>query len=97
MLDYENSANPYSERRETIANWKFHATKDISETEEILSCANSLTSRNIKSKDALHIACATELKCEYFITTDMALIKKCSNLKDIRVINPVEFVKTRNL
>lgn len=75
MLDFENNANPCSERRETIANWKFQAMADTGETEEILSLAKSLTKQNIKSKDALHLACAIELKCEYFITTDFALKK----------------------
>jgi len=46
----------------------------------------------IKPKDSLHLACAIEAKSEYFLTTDKILIKKSKHLKEIRVINPLEFI-----
>lgn len=44
----------------------------------------------IKPKDALHIACAKSMNCDYFITTDRGLTNK--NVDDITIINPVDFV-----
>lgn len=92
ILDYENSENPFPERRETINNWKKYAKKDASATKSILKLANQLLTKGIKPKDALHVACAVELKCNYFITTDLQLIKKLVNFEQVIVVNPVDFI-----
>jgi len=41
--------------------------------------------------NALHIACAIERKCDYFITTDNGLTSK--TIADIRIRNPIDFVR----
>ena len=45
----------------------------------------------IMSKDALHVACAVEAKCDYFITTDRALLKKAQSLPEMKTVNPMDF------
>jgi predicted nucleic acid-binding protein len=45
---------------------------------------------NIKQKDSLHIACALEANCKYFITTDRKILNK--TIDNIIIINPVDFV-----
>jgi len=92
ILDYENEANPFPERKETIANWKNKATIDTGETKTLLEIANQLTNRQVKAKDALHIASSVILQCEYFITTDLYLIKKMTNFEAIKVVSPVDFI-----
>jgi len=92
ILDYENSANPFPERKDVIKNWKKHAVADIDENQSIINIANELHSIGVKSKDALHVACAIELECNYFITTDRKLIKKLSNFEKIEVVNPIDFI-----
>ena len=92
ILEYENAANPFSERKETIKNWKKYAVADTSETINIISTAEQLFKKGIKSKDALHVACAIELNCDFFITTDKAIIKKLTNFESINVISPVDFI-----
>jgi len=47
--------------------------------------------KGIRANDALHIACAIESQCEYFITTDAGLTKK--EIEGIIIINPVDFVR----
>ncbi len=94
ILDYENSANPFDERKETIANWEKHAVIDTDETKSILEIAVKLNKKGVKTKDALHIACSIELRCEYFITTDVILIKKLANFDLIKVIGPVDFMNS---
>ena len=47
----------------------------------------------LKSKDALHIACAIEGKAEYFLTTDDKILKKGKHIKEIKIIDPIEFIK----
>ena len=42
-------------------------------------------------KDALHLACAILSSCDYFITTDIRLLKYKTNR--IRLADPVQFVR----
>jgi predicted nucleic acid-binding protein len=49
--------------------------------------------KNIRPKDALHIACALEAKCGYFITTDKKILNK--TIDHIVIFNPIDFVRTR--
>ncbi len=43
----------------------------------------------IKAKDALHVAAAVEGEADYFISTDDALIKKLSDIREISGVNPI--------
>lgn len=92
ILEYENSVNPYPERKETIENWKKYAGVDTGETNDIIKLAKALQKKGIKPKDALHVACATAMNCAYFITTDQNLIKKLRNFESLKVVNPVDFI-----
>ncbi len=51
-----------------------------------------MVKKGLKSKDALHIACAIEGKAEYFITTDDKILKKIKGLKEIEVVDPIQFI-----
>lgn len=95
ILDFENSANPFPERKESINNWKNYAVKDTSENDNIISIAEELFKKGVKSKDALHVACAIELNCKYFITTDKKLINKLTNFDLIKVISPIDFINMK--
>jgi len=92
LLDHENQANPYAERKKTITPWKAQAVIDVSETPEILRYAESLQQHTLKSKDALHVACAVSAGCEFLLTTDDLLLKKLRNFPAISVINPLAFI-----
>lgn len=92
ILDFENSQNPFSERKNVISSWKKMACIDVEESEKLLKMAKKIMKFGVKPKDALHIACAMEGDCLYFFTTDDNLIKKMKNRMKIKVMNPVEFV-----
>jgi len=93
ILEYENEQNPFIERKEAIKEWKNLAVIDIEENEIILKKAKELMKIGLKSKDALHIACAIEGKAEYFLTTDDKILKKGKHIKEIKIIDPLEFIK----
>ena len=93
ILDFENEANPFLERKYTIEKWKHLSTVDIEENNVSLSNANSISKHGLKAKDALHIACAIELGCEFFLTTDDIIQKKMQNSNEIKILNPIEFIK----
>ena len=92
ILEFENKVNPYKNKREQIVAWKYISVKTIYETKNIRNLANDFTKRGIKKMDSLHLACAIELGCDYFITTDYNLIKKSKDIK-IKVLNPIDFVR----
>ena len=97
MLDFENAANPFEERRTTISGWRQYATRDVEETPLILQNANRLAGMGLKAKDALHIACAIAGACPYFVTTDADILKRRQDVHDITRIDPTAFVREMNL
>lgn len=94
ILDFENAANPFEERRAAVGLWKRRAIVDIEETPELLERAKSLVSRGVRSKDALHVACAVEAGCDWFLTTDDMLLKKLSGYTQILAVDPTAFVRS---
>ena len=90
MLDYENDKNPYERKRNYIELWKEIADDFCPPSEIIRSRSREIMALNVKQNDALHIACAIEQKCDYFITTDKGLTNK--NIEGIIIINPIDFI-----
>jgi len=91
VLDFEASFNPFSDRKSQILKWKNIAKADIDESEKIIAMANSVMKKNIKPKDALHLACAISAQCDYFITTDSKLLNKV--IEGVTIIDPIDFIK----
>ena len=97
ILDFENAANPFEERRTTISGWRQYATIDIEETATILQQANALVGVGLKVKDTLHISCAIAGECTYFVTTDDEILKHGKDVQGITVVDPATFVREINL
>lgn len=93
VLDFENELNPFEQRRTAVRQWRTHAAVDTNETKEILERAAELVQIGLKSKDALHLACAIALRCDVFLTTDDHLIKRAAGIADIKVTDPITFVR----
>ena len=91
MMDYEISSNPFHDRQIAFLNWKKIAVVDIDPIEEILRDGKNISRKNIKRKDALHIACAIKAECEYFLTTDVKILNK--DIPEINLINPLDFIR----
>ena len=47
----------------------------------------------VRSKDALHLACAVAMECDYFLTTDEQLVKRASGVTKIKVTDLVSFIR----
>ena len=91
MSDFENSINPYIENKKSIQIWETIAKYRCKSSDTILALGSKVEQKGVRINDALHIACAIESQCKYFITTDMDLIKK--DIRDIRIINPIDFIR----
>jgi len=63
IVELENQANPFLDRRAETLLWKARAEASVEETPEILAEMNRLIALGFKPLDALHIACALALTC----------------------------------
>ncbi len=94
MLDIENSANHSATKRASINDFmKLYETLyvTVEQAEEINLLAAEIVKTGVKTKDAVHVACAIFARCDYFISTDDRLLK----YKDERVqlVSPCEFIR----
>jgi predicted nucleic acid-binding protein len=94
MSLYENNDNPYEARRLSIADFFKHASLFVNyeKAEKIEAKAGEIMGCRIRNKDAIHIACAIEAGCAYFITTDDDLGRRYAG-NEITVCNPVDFIR----
>lgn len=92
VLDYENSLNPFQERRIDIQRWKALASECIMETPEVLVLSKTALAKGIKVFDALHLACAQAMKCDIFLTVDKGILRKSPQIDGIDIVSPINFV-----
>jgi predicted nucleic acid-binding protein len=90
ILEYENNQNKFDDRRNVVYDWKSVAKICCVENARIIEYAENLKIKNIRTKDALHIACSVYTNSDYFITTDKQLFNL--KLNDIKIINPLTFM-----
>lgn len=92
---YENSKNPFAERRERVSSYLSAVSRFTRLNDHVKKIALLLEGINIDPIDALHLAYAESGGAEYFITCDNDIIKKITRHKGIlkiAVCNPLEFV-----
>jgi predicted nucleic acid-binding protein len=92
MSDFENSGNPNEENKKSIQQWARIAHYFCKSSDNILARGKEIEKYAIRPKDALHISCAMESQCNYFITTDRGLTNK--TIDGITILNPIDFVRT---
>ena len=93
MLTGEVCDSPYVNLREKILLWRLGAIKYVEITEEIIVRAEGFMRIGIKSSDAIHLSCAVEADCDWFFTVDKGILKKVSQIGNMRVANPIDYVK----
>ena len=93
ILDYENSRNPFQEKKEQIMVWRKYAKLNVQENSETIRTALTLSKKGFHKLDSLHLACAISMKCDYFLTTDDSILKKAKLLDKVHVDDPIGFIK----
>jgi predicted nucleic acid-binding protein len=91
ILEYENSVNPYEDRRSSTLKWKDIASLKCTQNDSVVLRAQGFEVLGVRQKDALHLSCAIEMQADYFLTTDQGILNKA--IDAIAVINPVDFVR----
>lgn len=99
MLEYENSLNPHGDRREGVGLLSRLCSETVKPSPAIMALGRRIVKGSkLKPRDALHLACADNGRCDYLVTCDDGLVKifhrKRSALKlNIKAVNPVEFIR----
>ena len=96
IWDYENSLNPHKERSEEISEWRNIAKMNEVSNEFLLSRMREYEKNGFKAADALHLSCAVEAKCEYFITVDKGILNKNKLIQDVCIINHIAFIEEQD-
>ena len=94
VIRFENSQNPFQNRREATESFLEENAKEYVGAErsnQIMNIAKEIMATGIKEYDALHIACASYANCDFFITTDRRLLRYIS--ESTPTINPVDFIR----
>ncbi len=98
ILSYEVAQIKTESQKNLIAGWKAVAALHIGANTNILDDGKKIQLKTgIRDKDALHLASAVAGRCDYFITTDDTLIAKAAKLTEIKVVDPIDFLKMENL
>ncbi|MFH1392513.1 MAG: PIN domain-containing protein [bacterium] len=90
IVEYENSKNPFPERKFWINFYIALAKQNQKLNQEIILKAQEIARLKIMPLDALHLACAEYAGVDYFITCDYDIIKRYKH--DLNIINPVDFI-----
>lgn len=102
VLEYENSRNPFIERKLNIISISSICGEVIQPNYRIKEIAKDIAMKsNAKDKDALHLASAVYGGCKYFITCDDKFIKTIEGngdnlkdiIKDVKLYNPIDFLR----
>ena len=96
-MDYENSKNPFIERKNQIHEWRMLSIAIVQANDKIIKLSNHCKEEGIQKFDALHIACAINSGCEYLLMTDDKVLNKNQKISEITITDPFGFVKEMKL
>ena len=94
MLLYENFQNPYEMKKKAIYTFLRNNTSvyiDHDKADKVNDLALQIIETGVKNKDAIHVASAILSGCDYFLTTDIRLLKYRTD--KIELLNPVDFIQ----
>lgn len=95
MHEDEITVCPFPERKIEVYKLSTICKKLVKPSKAILDLAQSLQNQiKLSSKDALHLACAMNIKAGFFLTCDDIIIKRSKKLDTkIKILNPLDYVK----
>lgn len=95
MHEDENILCPFMERKLEVFRLSVLCKARVGPEEEIYNLAKEFQRKaKLSSKDAIHLACATYAKAQFFLTCDNELLKGAKKLNlEINVMNPVEYIR----
>ena len=94
VLEFEVERIPDSSRKSLTQEMLKLAKEIINLDTDMEKHAHRLVQGGVKPMDALHVACASGVKADYFCSCDDQLLKKLSDMNDLKakVVSPLELV-----
>ena len=95
MHEDETILCPFPERKYEVLRLSTLCQVRVGPKEEIYKLAKLFQKEGaLSAKDAIHLACASNIKAGFFLTCDDRLIKQAKKLKlEIVVMNPVDYIR----
>jgi len=93
-LQFEIACIPNGDRQVRAREMLMLARQILKLTDEVETQAATFVKAGIKPMDALHLACASQTKADYFCTCDDKLLKKSQRLRtlDTNVVSPLQLI-----
>ena len=91
ILDLEIKRSPYLSRQEASDVFRQLASTIVDINDNVRRSSFVFQSRGLAWADALHIACAVQAECDYFVTVDKRILNK--TVTEIKMLNPIQFVQ----
>ena len=91
VIDYENSKNPFFDRKIWVSVYLSESTLYQKLTLQIKERAKEFEKIGISPIDCLHLASAGAANVDYFLTCDYDIIRKYKG--KLKVINPIDFIQ----
>ncbi|GFP25943.1 hypothetical protein HKBW3S25_01427 [Candidatus Hakubella thermalkaliphila] len=95
MHEDETVLCPFPERKYEVLHLATLCKVRVGPQGEIYKLAKSFQKKGgLLAKDAIHLACASYIDADFFLTCDDRLIKQAKRLKlEIVVMNPVDYIR----
>jgi predicted nucleic acid-binding protein len=99
MHEDETILCPFPERKYEALRLNALCKVRVSPREEIYKLAKSFQKKaGLSAKDAIHLACASYVKANFFLSCDDSLINQVKKLKlGIIVMNPVDYIRREGI
>ena len=96
MHEDETNICPFPERKYEVLRLAVICKVRLGPEEEIYKLAKQYQRKGkVSSKDSIHLACASKIKANFFLTCDDNLIKQAKRLKlAIKIMNPVDYIRS---
>jgi predicted nucleic acid-binding protein len=93
-LLFEINRNPHPQRKMYALEVLNLAKITLEVNSVVEQQAKELVKAGLKPLDALHVALATALPCDYFCTCDHQLLKRAKQIPDIisKIVSPLELI-----
>lgn len=91
VIEYENSKNPFPERKLWISAYLSKSSLYQEVNTEIERRAKEIEELRIFSIDSLHLAAAEKAGVDYFITCDHDMTRRYAG--SLKVVNPIDFIQ----
>jgi predicted nucleic acid-binding protein len=88
VLNLENGKNTDPRKIKEVAFWEQYAAAFVQKSDAVEKLSWQIQYTGVKEMDSLHVACAIEAGCSFFVSTDKRLLKYQD--ARVKICDPIE-------